>query len=120
MLAPKMSSDVNDAKVKQNSYEKAERLPNKHESSMQVNGPIHRKKAELILPGKDNISVQLADFGIWSGDVEAFLSTLPNEPLFDLIVSSPPYNIGKSYESKKDLKKYLEWQERIIDLMRGC
>ncbi len=48
-------------------------------------------------------------------DVEEALSCMPHEPLFDLVVTSPPYNIGKEYESKKDLGEYLEWQGRIID-----
>lgn len=54
---------------------------------------------------------------LWRGDSESFLSRLPEEPLFDLVVTSPPYNIGKSYETKEDLSCYLEWQERIIDLI---
>jgi adenine-specific DNA-methyltransferase len=57
------------------------------------------------------------DYAIWQGDVEAFLNGLPNEPLFDLIVTSPPYNIGKEYETKIAFEKYLEWQERIIDAL---
>lgn len=28
-------------------------------------------------------------------DVEKFLDALPQQPLFDLVVTSPPYNIGK-------------------------
>lgn len=48
------------------------------------------------------------------GDCEALLARLPREPLFDLIVTSPPYNIGKSYEKKTGLDIYLDWQERII------
>ena len=52
---------------------------------------------------------------LWQGDAEAFLKGLPMEPLFDLIVTSPPYNIGKQYETRTGLDKYLEWQERIID-----
>lgn len=28
-------------------------------------------------------------------DVETMLDHLPEEPIFDLIVTSPPYNIGK-------------------------
>jgi adenine-specific DNA-methyltransferase len=31
-----------------------------------------------------------------------------------LIVTSPPYNIGKSYESKSSLTRYIESQERVI------
>ncbi|MCU0418957.1 MAG: site-specific DNA-methyltransferase [Cyclobacteriaceae bacterium] len=34
---------------------------------------------------------------------------------FDLILTSPPYNIGKSYETKTSIERYLETQEEIID-----
>jgi adenine-specific DNA-methyltransferase len=57
------------------------------------------------------------DVSIWRGDVEAFLSGLPKKPLFDLVITSPPYNLGKVYEEKSDLADYLEWQARIIDLI---
>ena len=33
---------------------------------------------------------------------------------FDLIVTSPPYNIGKSYETKTSIEKYLATQKDII------
>ncbi|WP_420265670.1 DNA-methyltransferase [Candidatus Magnetominusculus dajiuhuensis] len=33
---------------------------------------------------------------------------------FSLIVSSPPYNIGKIYEKETSLQEYLQWQETII------
>ncbi len=57
------------------------------------------------------------DAALWRGDCESFLAGIPEGPLFDLVVTSPPYNIGKSYEKKDDLAKYLEWQERVIDLL---
>lgn len=75
------------------------------------------RTAQLLLPGAADFSDGLPEHAIWNGDVEAFLKSLPKKPTFDLVVSSPPYNIGKSYESKKALEKYLEWQERIIDLI---
>jgi len=34
---------------------------------------------------------------------------------FDLILTSPPYNVGKSYETKTSIEKYLETQEEIIE-----
>lgn len=34
---------------------------------------------------------------------------------FDLIITSPPYNIGKSYETKTSIEKYLDTQESIIN-----
>ena len=33
---------------------------------------------------------------------------------FDLVVTSPPYNLGKEYETKLDLREDLKWQEGII------
>lgn len=42
------------------------------------------------------------------------LMSLPNNS-FKLVVSSPPYNIGKSYEKKVDLDDYLTWQTEIIE-----
>lgn len=36
------------------------------------------------------------------------------EGKFDLVLTSPPYNVGKSYETKTSIEKYLETQEQII------
>ena len=47
-------------------------------------------------------------------DVETFLDNLPEEPIFNLVVTSPPYDIGKSYEKKNPLDEYVAWQKRII------
>lgn len=71
-------------------------------------------RAVLVTPAK-RLPQQLSDFSIWNCDVERFLAAMPMEPIFDLIVTSPPYNIGKVYETRNALEKYLEWQERIID-----
>ena len=78
---------------------------------------LPQRTAQMLPLGKVTPIDKLPEFSIWSGDVETFLSTLPKTPLFDLIVSSPPYNIGKPYETKKALEEYLKWQQRIIDLM---
>ena len=42
-----------------------------------------------------------------------FMRALP-DTRFKLIVTSPPYNLGKAYETKGDLETYLEVQERVI------
>lgn len=44
------------------------------------------------------------------------LKTLKNFPDegFDLIITSPPYNLGKSYETKTSIEDYLTTQEEII------
>ena len=42
-----------------------------------------------------------------------FMRELDNEA-FKLIVTSPPYNLGKAYEGKASLDTYLAMQERVI------
>ena len=74
-------------------------------------------QAKLLRSSKTKDVEQLlgANYALWRGKIEGLLQALPNKPLFDLIVSSPPYNIGKKYETRQALDKYLEWQESIID-----
>ena len=52
-------------------------------------------------------------------DVIEFLDSLPKEPIFDLVVTSPPYNIGKEYEQQMPLNEYIKWQEKIIKKIYG-
>ena len=54
------------------------------------------------------------DCVLFAMDVSTVLDALPEEPIFDLVVTSPPYNIGKAYEKKMNLTRYMEWQEGII------
>ena len=54
-----------------------------------------------------------ADVVLYPGDAAAFLDTIPSNSVA-LIVTSPPYNIGKNYEQKTALEKYLETQEKMI------
>lgn len=48
------------------------------------------------------------------GDCEKFIDSLPNNSI-KLIVTSPPYNVGKEYESIMSFKDYISWQDRIIE-----
>jgi adenine-specific DNA-methyltransferase len=48
-----------------------------------------------------------------NGDCFEFLKTVDSNSV-DLIVSSPPYNIGKEYEDRSCLKKYLANQEAVL------
>jgi len=50
---------------------------------------------------------------IYSGDTVDFLKTIPDE-VFKLIVTSPPYNIGKEYEKKIKLDDYINQQAIVI------
>jgi adenine-specific DNA-methyltransferase len=48
------------------------------------------------------------------GDVLDFIQTIPDDSV-QLIVTSPPYNIGKSYEEKDSLSNYLGQQAILIE-----
>jgi len=53
---------------------------------------------------------------IFKGDTFEYLKSLPSESV-DLVVSSPPYNLGKEYESRKALEFYIE-EQRVV--LREC
>ena len=48
------------------------------------------------------------------GDVFDFLDEIPSGSMM-LIITSPPYNIGKEYETKVSIEKYLKTQESVIE-----
>ncbi len=50
---------------------------------------------------------------VYTGDCLDLLRTVPDEAL-QLVVTSPPYNIGKEYEKRLKLEVYLEQQEKVI------
>ncbi|MDR1932933.1 MAG: site-specific DNA-methyltransferase [Spirochaetales bacterium] len=55
-----------------------------------------------------------ADAIINNGSCYDFVKTIPDQSA-KLIITSPPYNIGKKYEKKSSLKDYYNSQEQIID-----
>jgi len=50
---------------------------------------------------------------ILNGDALTNLRKMDDE-FFDLIITSPPYNIGKSYETKTTIENYLTTQQEVI------
>lgn len=50
---------------------------------------------------------------VFEGDCQDLLRTIPDKAV-QLVVTSPPYNLGKSYEKRVHLARYLEWQEQVI------
>lgn len=58
------------------------------------------------------ISTKL-NYQIKNDDCLSVLRKIEDEK-FDLIITSPPYNVGKSYETKTSIEKYLETQDEII------
>ena len=53
-----------------------------------------------------NLTKQISELTdkIFNGDCLELLRSVPDDSV-DLIVSSPPYNLGKSYEAKRALRK---------------
>jgi DNA modification methylase len=47
------------------------------------------------------------------GDTHEFLKTIPNGTA-KLIITSPPYNVGKEYEIRTSIQAYLEQQEPVV------
>ncbi len=54
-----------------------------------------------------------ADLVLFEGDCRDLLAAIPDR-FVKLVVTSPPYNLGKSYEPRLALVEYLEQQRRII------
>jgi adenine-specific DNA-methyltransferase len=56
---------------------------------------------------------------VYPGDCLDLLKTIPDESL-KLVVTSPPYNIGKEYERRLKLESYLEQQAIVIQECVRC
>jgi len=71
-----------------------------------------------VVAHSGDISYKFEDFRnaiIW-GDWLKVCESFPDESV-DLIVSSPPYNLGKHYRSSDDAREfeqYLEWHEKVL------
>jgi len=50
---------------------------------------------------------------IHEGDCREMLRRIPNG-VIQLVVTSPPYNLGKEYESRLHLNDYLKEQREVI------
>lgn len=69
------------------------------------------RKIDLVISNK---FVSQFDALIANCDTLELLKTIPDETV-DLIVSSPPYNLGKSYENRQNFKDYLGFQKQVIE-----
>lgn len=50
---------------------------------------------------------------LFCGDTLAMQQKI-KQRMFDAIITSPPYNIGKEYENVKPLQNYIDWSEQWI------
>ncbi len=53
------------------------------------------------------------DVVLFNGDCSELLKNIPSNSV-DLVITSPPYNIGKKYEKQTSLQSYLKNQEPVI------
>jgi len=65
----------------------------------------NRKIAETFCPSEQIV--------LYPGDCMELLAGVPDESL-QLVVTSPPYNIGKEYEKRLKLETYIEQQVAVI------
>ena len=54
-----------------------------------------------------------ADVVLFDGNCSELLKDIPSSSV-DLVITSPPYNLGKKYEKKMSLQAYLKNQEPVI------
>jgi len=54
---------------------------------------------------------------VHTGEALDFLGSVPNDTI-QLIVSSPPYNVGKVYEKKQTIESYLADQEAVLSELK--
>ncbi len=76
----------------------------------------------MLLPPSPNIACNFdptAAAVVFPGDCLELLHGCPAERM-QLIVTSPPYNLGKEYEKRLDLKAYLQQQAQVIEQCVRC
>lgn len=67
----------------------------------------------------DHFNLQ-ASIVFYHGDANDLIDTIPDEYV-KLIITSPPYNLNKSYETRLTLEQYLKQQEQTIaKLHKDC
>ncbi len=69
-----------------------------------------------IVKGKRRIASEFSDSEfavVYGGDCLDLLKYIPDDTI-QLIVTSPPYNIGKEYEKRLHIDHYVEQQSRVI------
>ena len=76
---------------------------------------LTRSKTQVAFLSEKDIPRTIPAYALGNIDVLQLLSKLPKSALFDLVVTSPPYNVGKAYEKRQPFDQYMEWQISVID-----
>ncbi|MBX3317782.1 MAG: site-specific DNA-methyltransferase [Phycisphaeraceae bacterium] len=84
---------------------------------------MSKRKRRSVVPSRTNKKIDShlpsagkgSDYVLCCADALRSLRKLPRLPMLDLVVTSPPYNIGKSYEKKMGLGAYLDFHGEVIE-----
>ena len=80
----------------------------------EIGSHMNALRASLEVDVKCEIEDPNEQVVFYLGDCRKLLAGLPNGSV-QLVVTSPPYNIGKEYESSQTLDEYLETQAQVIE-----
>ena len=72
--------------------------------------PLFTSSRELRISGQYSPDAEAV---VYEGDCLRLLDSIPAAAI-DLVVTSPPYNLGKSYERRQSLTSYLDGQKKVI------
>jgi len=77
-----------------------------------------RRNGHLVVHDSNSLEISptfspTADITLFQGNCLDLLASMPAKSV-QLVVTSPPYNIGKSYEKRAPLDRYLAQQEVVI------
>lgn len=67
-------------------------------------------KRQVLISDKYNANTEVV---LFNGNCSDLLKEIPSSSV-DLVITSPPYNLGKKYEKKMSLPAYLKNQEPVI------
>lgn len=73
-----------------------------------VQAPVHDSTDKI------SSSLGLPEWKYMQVDALSFLRTMPNETV-QLVLTSPPYNIGKEYEARRSIQQYLAEMKPIVE-----
>ncbi len=65
-----------------------------------------------MIPTRNPFTLK-SDIFLHTGDCINLLKQIPDEAV-NLVITSPPYNLGKEYEKRIPLRDYLKWQKKVI------
>jgi adenine-specific DNA-methyltransferase len=85
---------------------------------MSIADPQPDDRLDQIVGAAGEPYFQDESFVLYNVDCLDLMSSIDGA-LVDLTVTSPPYNIGKSYESSTSLDEYVEWSRRWMSAVHG-